>query len=461
MLFLFGIQLIGGSWRMVKICFIGAGSTVFVKNVIGDIFLEGGVEHCHIALYDIDAQRLDDSIRLVKILNTSLYGGRAHIQGYAGVENRRDALRESNFVINAIQVGGYEPATVRDFEIPKKYGIRQTIADTLGIGGIFRGLRTIYPMQDIAEDMEAVCPEALLMNYSNPLAICTGTLLLHTPIRTVGLCHSVQRCASELMEALDMEAENPRWHVAGINHMAWLLSLKDGEKDIYPEVREKARAVMEAVKSGEQTHTADLIRLAVLCFFGYYTTESSEHNAEYTPWWIKSRYPELIEQYKIPLDEYPRRCREQIGDWEDMSKALMKSTHISHERTIEYAADIIRAHVTGKPEKIHGNVLNAGHIENLPDGCVVEIPCLVDDNGIQGVKVGKLPTQCAALNSTNINVHELTIEAARTQNRSHVYQAAALDPMTAAELSLDDIQSLCDDMFDAHRDFLPEGFYKQ
>ncbi len=444
---------------MVKICFVGAGSTIFVKNLMGDIFSESSLDAIEVALYDIDAQRLDDSMRLIQKLNESINEGRARVKGYAGAEHRRAALASADFVVNAVQIGGYEPATVRDFEVPKEFGIRQTIGDTIGIGGIFRSLRTIPVLLDIAEDMEAVCPDALLLNYTNPMVTCTGAVLKQSSIRTVGLCHSVQRCGEELLEAVGMEAEDPRWYVAGINHMSWLLRLKDGDRDIYPQVRKKARSIIDAVKRGEPVQTHDLVRLAVFDFFGFYTTESSEHNAEYTPWWIKSKYPHLINQYKIPLDEYPRRCEEQIQQWGQMRSALLADQYIAHERTIEYAADIISAVVTGNPARIHGNILNDGHIDNLVDGCVVEIPCLVDDNGIQGVKVGSLPEQCAALNRTNINVQLVTLEAARTQDRAHVYQAAALDPMTASELSLDDIAQLCDRMFAVHRDFLPDGYY--
>lgn len=445
---------------MIKIAFIGAGSTVFAKSIIGDVFLEPGLGDVELALYDIDSERLEDSVRLVNTLNASINENRATVQGYVGEKQRRDALRDADFVVNAIQVGGYEPATVRDFEIPKKYGLRQTIGDTLGIGGIFRTLRTVPVMLSIAEDMAAVCPGAWLLNYTNPMATLTGTMLRETPIRTVGLCHSVQVCTDHLSEATGIELENPRWHIAGINHMAWLLELTDGGRDMYPEVKKRASEILAAAREGRDPGTDDLVRLAVLERFGYYITESSEHNAEYTPWWIKSRYPELIEKYRIPLDEYPRRCRDQIEKWQQMRKTLLSSPTIEHERTVEYAADIVRAITYDTPTRIHGNVLNAGHIGNLPDGATVEVPCLADGNGIQGVAVGDLPEQCAALNRTNINPQLLTMEAARTENRDTVYQAALLDPATAAELSLDDIVALCDDLFEAHRDYLPGGYYR-
>ncbi len=444
---------------MTKIAFVGAGSTVFAKSIIGDIFLEPGLHNVEIALYDIDPERLEDSLRLVRTLNDTVNEGRASVQGYVGVDSRQEALRNASFVINAIQVGGYKPATVRDFEIPKKYGLRQTIGDTLGIGGIFRALRTVPVMRAIAEDMAAVCPNAWLLNYTNPMAILTGAMLRDTPIKTVGLCHSVQVCVDELCEALGMDLEQPRSRIAGINHMAWLLELYDGDRDVYPEMRRKASEVLAKARRGENPGTKDLVRLALLERFGHYVTESSEHNAEYTPWWIKRHSPELIERYQIPLDEYPRRCREQIEEWSRMRETLLSTSRIEHQRTVEYAADIVGAIVNARPVRIHGNILNAGHIANLPEGAVVEVPCLVDENGVRGVAVGSLPEQCAALNRTNINVQLLTMEAARTEKRDAVYQAVALDPLTSAQLSLDDIVALCDDLFEAHADYLPGGFY--
>ncbi|MFP4510570.1 MAG: alpha-glucosidase/alpha-galactosidase [Spirochaetaceae bacterium] len=442
-----------------KITFIGAGSTVFAKNIIGDIFLTDSLHDIVVSLYDIDAERLNDSLRLVETLNESINHGRARVEGHVGVENRRAALQDADFVINAIQIGGYEPATVRDFEIPKKYGLRQTIGDTLGIGGIFRTLRTAPVMWEIAEDIAAVCPRALLLNYTNPMCTVTGVIVRETDIQTVGLCHSVQVCAKSLLEAVEMTAENPRWRIAGINHMAWLLEFTDGGRDLYPEIKSRAKELLAEARAGRPGDHTDLVRLAVMDTFGYYVTESSEHNAEYTPWWIKSRYPELIQNFNIPLDEYPRRCVEQISKWNAMRKSLLESSSIEHERTHEYASQIIEAVVKNEPTRIHGNILNEGHITNLPQRCVVEVPCLVDANGIQGVAVGNLPEQCAALNRTNVNVHLVSMEAAKHSDRQMVYQAAALDPHTAAELSLEDIVKMCDELFEAHRDVLPAAYY--
>lgn len=432
---------------MVKITFMGAGSTVFARNVLGDCMCTPALRDAKIALYDIDEKRLKESEIILKALNHNVNEDRACITTYLGVENRKDALRDADFVVNAIQVGGYEPCTVTDFEIPKKYGLRQTIGDTLGIGGIMRGLRTIPVMEEFARDMEEVCPNTLFLNYTNPMAILTGYMQRYTKIRTVGLCHSVQVCTEGLLKGLGMEdrLEGATDLIAGINHMAWLLDVRDRDgKDLYPEI--KARALK---KNAEEKHS-DMIRYEYIRNLGYYCTESSEHNSEYNPFYIKSRYPELIERYKIPLDEYPRRCVNQIAGWEEERDNILKDGKITHERSREYASYIMEAVVTNKPYQIGGNVLNTGLIDNLPADACVEVPCLVNGNGIDPCHVGRLPVQLAAMNQTNINVQLLTIEAARTRDRNHIYQAAMLDPHTAAELSVDDIRSMCDELIEAH-----------
>lgn len=430
---------------MVKITFIGAGSTVFVKNVLGDVMLGAYTHTAEIALYDIDGSRLEESYALICRLNENINEGRAVIKKYLGVENRREALRGADFVINAIQVGGYEPSTVIDFEIPKKYGLRQTIADTLGIGGIFRALRTIPVLEGIARDIEAVCPKALFLNYTNPMAMLTGYMLRYTNVRTVGLCHSVQVCSKGLLESLDMQVETFTDKIAGINHMAWLLEIRDGSgNDLYPEIKKRALQ-----KNTAEKHK-DMVRFEYIRRLGYYCTESSEHNAEYNPFFIKSKYPELIDRYNIPLDEYPRRCVEQIEKWNKQKEELFAEGHITHERSREYASRIIEAVITNQPYQIGGNVLNRGLITNLPANACVEVPCLVNANGIQPTVIGDLPPQLAAMNQTNINPQLLTIEAAVTKKKEHVYHAAMLDPHTAAELSIDDIVAMCDELIDAH-----------
>ena len=435
---------------MLKITFMGAGSTVFARNVLGDVMLCEALRNCEIALYDIDPVRLEESRRILFTLNENTNGGRAVLKPYLGVENRKEALRGASFVVNAIQVGGYEPCTVTDFEIPKKYGLRQTIADTLGIGGIMRALRTIPVMEDFARDMEEVCPGALLMNYTNPMAMLTGYIARYTGVRIVGLCHSVQTCSSTLLKELGMEdrLDGRKEVIAGINHMGWLLSIQDKDgNDLYPEIRRRAREKNE--KHG------DMVRLDYIDKLGYYCTESSEHNAEYNPFYIKARYPELIERFNIPLDEYPRRCVHQIQEWKEMSERLLSDPHLTHERSGEYASHIMEAVVTNKPYRIGGNVLNSGHlIEDFPRQACVEVPCLVDGAGIHPTYIGSLPPVLAAMNMTNINTQLLTIEAARTRKKEDILRAVMLEPHTAAELSIDDMASMVDDLIEAHGPYM-------
>ncbi|WP_195454677.1 alpha-glucosidase/alpha-galactosidase [Turicibacter sanguinis] len=430
---------------MIKITFIGAGSTVFAKNVLGDCMLTPSLQDAHIALYDIDLKRLDESYQMLENINKNCNESRATIVSYT---DTREALTDATFVVNAIQVGGYEPCTVTDFEIPKKYGLRQTIADTLGIGGIFRGLRTIPVLLDYCKIMEEVCPDAWLLNYTNPMSILTLAVLKATKIKTIGLCHSVQVCAPDLLRHLGMEYDNVSYKIAGINHMAWLLEVESNGQDLYPKIKEKAIAF-------EGKHY-DMVRFEIMKRFGYYVTESSEHNSEYMPYFIKEKYPELIERFNIPLDEYPRRCIEQIKNWNKLREEIVHDHSLSHTRTHEYASYIMEAMITNKPYKIGANVLNTGLITNLPNDCVVEVPCLVDASGVTPCFVGDLPPQLAALNRTNINVHQLTVKAALTLKKEHIYHAAMLDPHTSSELSIDDIYALVDDLIKAHEGWLPE-----
>ena len=448
---------------MPKITFMGAGSTVFVRHVIGDCMCEESLRDSHVALYDINAERLKESEFILSRMNEKFNDNRLKITTHLGVRSRKTALRNADFVINAIQVGGYEPSTVIDFEIPKKYGLRQTIADTLGIGGIFRGLRTIPVMLDFARDIEEVAPDAWFLNYTNPMAILTGAMLLGTGVKTVGLCHSVQVCVSSLLKTLDMEHSderlaNIRSKIAGINHMAWLLEISENGKDLYPELRKAGeRKIKTWLKAAKKDKSANMIRIAMMKHFGYYVTESSEHNAEYAPFWIKKNYPELINDWNIPLDEYPRRCINQIKRWKDEYAKLQQDTEsLELKKSHEYGSGIMRAIWTDTPFRIGGNVLNNGFITNLPSNAVVEVPCLVDGSGIHGTYIGELPTQCAAMNMTNINVQLLTVEAALTLKKDHIYQAAMLDPHTAAELSIDDIVKMCDELIMAHGNMLPK-----
>ena len=444
---------------MNKITFMGAGSTVFVRNVLGDCMCSDALKDWEYALYDIDATRLEESYEIISAMNETK-GGHARITKHLGVENRKEALRGARFVINAIQVGLYDPCTIIDFEVPKKYGLRQTIGDTLGIGGIMRALRTIPVMDDFAKDMREVCPNALFLNYTNPMAMLSGYMQRYTGIETVGLCHSVQVCSEKLLKKLGMEdkVEGRRELIAGINHMGWLLELEDKDgNDLYPEVRRRALEKNEAaMKDGAEKHD-DMVRMDYIRRFGYYCTESSEHNAEYNMYYIKSKYPELLERFNIPLDEYPRRCVNQIAGWAKERDELKTGKHLDHQRTKEYASYIMESIVNNTPYEIGGNVLNKGGlIENLPQDACVEVPCLVNGKGVHPCRVGRLPVQCAAMNMTNITVQLLTIEAAVTRKKEHIYQAAMLDPHTGSELDMDTIVRMVDDLIDAHGSWLPQ-----
>ncbi len=436
---------------MLKITFMGAGSTVFARNVLGDCMCTPSLREAEIALYDIEAKRLDESEIILNAINKNVNDSKAVIKTYLGVNNRKEALRDANFVVNAIQVGFYDPCTITDFEIPNKFGLKQTIADTLGIGGIMRGLRTIPVMEGFARDMEEVCPNALFLNYTNPMAILTGYMQRYSKIQTVGLCHSVQVCSETVLKGLGMDEklEGRTELIAGINHMAWLLEIHDKDgNDLYPDIKRLA-----AIKNATEKHK-DMVRYEYIKHLGYYCTESSEHNAEYNPFFIKSKYPEMIDQFNIPLDEYPRRCIKQIAGWEEEKNNILQDGKITHERSHEYASYIMEAVVTNKPIKIGGNVLNTGLIDNLPADACVEVPCMVDAHGINPCHVGRLPVQLAAMNMTNINAQLMTIEAALTKKKENIYQAAMLDPHTAAELSIDDIVKMCDELIAAHGEYM-------
>lgn len=436
---------------MIKLTFLGAGSTIFAKNVLGDVIMTPTIKNIELCLYDIDYVRLEDSRKMVEnLVNNSK---RNDIKVTA-VRNLKEALTGSKYVINAVQVGGYDPCTKIDFEVPKKYGLRQTIGDTLGIGGIFRALRTIPVLEDFANNMESCCKDALFINYSNPMAILSGYMQRYTPISTVGLCHSVQVCLKGLLKSVGMEEYigKSQHEIAGINHQAWLLSVEDlNGNDLYPEIKRRSL-------SGEYDETIgwDKVRHCIMNKFGYYNTESSEHTSEYLPYFIKKGHPELIEKFGIPLDEYPRRCEKQIAEWQEMRKDIVENKSLTHELSNEFAAPIINAIENDVPYRIHGNVLNKGLITNLPANACVEVACMVDGNGINPCVYGDIPEQCAALNRTNINVQLLTIEAALTKKKEKIYQAAFLDPHTASELTLDEIVSLCDDLIEAHGSYLPK-----
>lgn len=453
-----------------KITFLGAGSTVFAKNVLGDCMCTDALCRFEYALYDIDIGRLEESYQMLSNLNQNINQNRAHIVKYT---DRKEALRGAKYVVNAIQVGGYDPCTITDFEIPRKYGLQQTIGDTAGIGGIFRALRTIPVMLDFVHDMEEVCPDALFLNYTNPMAMLTLAMLRSSSIKTVGICHSVQACVPQLLTRLGLPQDGVRWKIAGINHMAWLLEITRNGEDYYPEIRrhaiegpiykpytkEKLKDVpqlpFQEYEFTPEKHD-DLVRFEIMKQFGYYVTESSEHNAEYMPYFIKRNYPELIEKYQIPLDEYPRRCRIQIEHWNHMRDSLIHNENLYHERSQEYASYIMEAMETGKSFTFAGNVLNNGLITNLPSDCCVEVTCVVDQGRVQPCAMGALPHQLAALNMSNIGMQQLTVDAALSGKKDLIYQAALLDPHTSSELPIDQIRAMVDDLIQAHGDWLPK-----
>ncbi|MGO4570303.1 alpha-glucosidase/alpha-galactosidase [Rhizobium sp. 2YAF20] len=440
-----------------KITFIGAGSTVFMKNIIGDVLQRPALSGARIALMDLNPQRLEESAVVARKLASTL-GASATVETFS---DQRRALDKADFVVVAFQIGGYEPCTVTDFEVPKRYGLRQTIADTLGVGGIMRGLRTVPHLWKICEDMRAVCPNAIMLQYVNPMAINTWAISQKYPdIRQVGLCHSVQGTAMELADDLDLPYEEIRYRAAGINHMAFYLEFEhrqpDGSyRDLYPDLVAGYRQG-RAPKPGWNPRCPNKVRYEMLTRLGYFVTESSEHFAEYTPYFIKEGRDDLIEKFAIPLDEYPKRCIEQIARWKSQADEYASAATIEVKPSKEYASSIINSVWTGEPSVIYGNVRNNGCITSLPDDCAAEVPCLVDASGIQPTVVGALPPQLTALIRTNINVQELTVAALMSENPEHIYHAAMMDPHTAAELDLDQIWSLTDDLLRAHRQWLPE-----
>lgn len=432
---------------MPKITFIGAGSCIFTKNLAGDILLFDELADCEISLMDIDEERLETARILVEKVADSL-GVKPKI---TSTTDRKRALDGADYVINTIQVGGYEPCTVTDFEVPKKYGLKQTIADTIGIGGIMRGLRTIPVMIDFCREMEELCPDAWLLNYTNPMAINTGAVLQQTGVKAVGLCHGIQGAHHWLSERLGVPKDELAYIAAGTNHCAWFIKLEYKGQDMYPKLK-------KVVADGGDFMEKDKVRFEMLKKFGYYGGESSEHTAEYFQYFIRKDHPEIIDQLNIPIDEYIRRCISQNKRWDEMADGFRDKNEPIGEitRTSEYGGLIIHSMETGTPRVIYGNILNNGHITNLPNGACVEVPCLVDRNGVQGTVVGDLPEQCAALVRSNMNVHLLTQKASVTRKREDVYRAVFVDPLTSANLTLDEMVSLVDELIEAHGDWMPE-----
>jgi alpha-galactosidase len=441
---------------MAKVTFIGAGSTVFAKNLMGDILSFPELAKSTLTLFDVNQERLETS-KIVAEKVAAAVGAKPKIEI---TTDRKKALKNADYAINMIQVGGYKPSTVIDFEIPKKYGLRQTIADTLGIGGIMRALRTIPVLLDMQRDMEKVCPDVVHLNYVNPMAMNIMALRRASPIMSVGLCHSVQGTAEQLAGDIGVPIEEINYICAGINHVAFYLKFERDGEDLYPKIAEVARRNNKDIPK-RWDDLSDVVRYEMFRRLGYFVTESSEHFSEYSPWFIKDKHPELIEEFEIPLDEYPRRCVNQIARWEQVKKEMEDpSSTLEVHRSHEYGSLIIHSMETGNPRVVYGNVPNDGLIDNLPSMAIVEVPCLVDKSGLQPTKIGNIPPHLAALMQTNINVQNLTVEAILTGKREHIYHAAMLDPHTSAELTLDQIWNMTDELLDAHGEYIPAPLRK-
>jgi alpha-galactosidase len=427
---------------MTRIAFVGAGSVEFTRDLLGDILSFPELADTTIALHDIDPERLAAGEAMARWTAGAL-GAPASIEAHL---DRRAALDGCDHVINMIQVGGHA-ATLIDFEVPNRHGLRQTIGDTLGIGGIFRALRTIPVMQGIAADMAELCPDAWLLNYTNPMAMLIWATYAGTPVtRVVGLCHSVQHTTRQLAELVGVRYDEVTYLGAGVNHQAWILRFARDGQDLYP-------LLDAAIERDPELRRR--VRVEMYRLYGRFPTESSEHSAEYLPFFMRD--DELIERFRVPVDEYVHRSEENLELYEQMRRQLAAGEPFEIERSLEYASLIIHAQVTGEPATIYGNVRNDGLITNLPDGACVEVPCLVDRNGVQPTVIGALPPQLAALNRTFLNVCELTVRAALEHDRSHVYHAALLDANASGTLSPDAICELVDDLIDAHGDALPAG----
>ena len=451
---------------MTKLTIIGAGSAVFTKNIFTDLMFIDEFKKMDIALVDIDEKRLKISHELLDVI-AKKFNASPNIKSYT---DRREALVGSDFIQSTIQVGGYKPSTVIDFDIPKQFGLRQTIADTLGIGGIMRGLRTIPVLLDIGKDIMDLCPNALWLQYVNPM--CSNMIAINNAfpgIKTVGLCHSVQGTAEMLAKDLNEKIEDIDYLCAGINHMAFykkfLKKNGDKEEDLYPRLKKLADEIVNDKKISSRSMEKDResdkvlhekVRYEILRRFGYFVTESSEHFAEYVPWFIKNNRQDLIDKYKIPIEEYIDRCKNNIELWNNLEKDMTPIYNQSLKRSNEYASYIMDAVVNNKEVTINGNVMNKGYIDNLPSNCCVEVPCLINSNGNTPQSTGRLPEHLAALMRTNINVQILTAEAALTKKKEHIYHAAMLDPLTGANLSIDEIYSLVDRLIEKHHNYLPQ-----
>ncbi len=451
---------------MIKLTIIGAGSAVFTKNIVTDLLHIKDFKNMEIALVDIDEKRLKLSHELLEVISNKLESN-IKIKSFT---NRRDALQGSDFVQSTIQVGGYKPSTVIDFQIPNKYGIKQTIADTLGIGGIMRGLRTIPVLLDIGTDIMDQCPEALWLQYVNPM--CSNMIAINKTfpeIKSIGLCHSVQGTAEMLANDLNEKIENIEYECAGINHMAFFQkfikkNIGKPDEDLYPRLKKLAKNIVNDKELSSRSSHIDKesnkilhekVRYEILQRFGYFVTESSEHFAEYVPWFIKQDRKDLINEYKIPIEEYIDRCENNIKIWNDLDKDMSPIYNQPLTRSKEYASYIMDAIANNNEVTINGNFINNKYIDNLPYNSCVEVPCLINSDGYVPKKIGCLPEHLAALMRTNINVQILTSEAAINKKKEHIYHAAMLDPLTGANLSINEIYAMVDDLIEAHGNYLP------
>ena len=449
---------------MIKLTIIGAGSSVFTKNIVTDLLTIDKFKTMHIALMDINEERLKISHELISAVAQKL-NAKPTIETFT---NRKESLKDADFVQSTIQVGGYKPSTVIDFEIPKEFGLKQTIADTLGIGGIMRGLRTIPILLDIAKDIMEICPKALWLQYVNPM--CSNMIAINNSfpeIKTLGLCHSVQGTAEMLADDLGEKIEDIDYLCAGINHMAFyqIFKKKSNNQDLYPKLKILADKIINdeeiSSRSREKTDYSnkvlhEKVRYEILKRFGYFVTESSEHFAEYVPWFIKKNRQDVIDKYKIPINEYIDRCEISNKIWNELENNINSIHNEPLRRSNEYASYIMDGITNNNDITINANIMNDGLIDNLPSNSCVEVPCLINSSGYTPKKIGKLPEHLAALMRTNINVQILTAEAAITKKREHIYHAALLDPLTAANLTIDEIYSMTDKLIEAHGDYLPK-----
>jgi alpha-galactosidase len=427
---------------MTRIAFIGAGSVVFTKNLLGDILALPALRDVEIALHDIDADRLQTADAMAHWV-AGMREARPRITVH---DDRRAAIDGADFVINMVQIGGHE-ATLRDFEVPARYGVRQTIGDTLGVGGIFRTLRTAPHMVALGNEIAELAPHAWLLNYTNPMAALCELVYQGTPTKqVVGLCHSVQLTVSDLAELVGVPEDEVTFLSAGINHQAFLLRFEHDGESLYPRLDERIAGDPELQRR---------VRVALYRRFGYFQTESSEHAAEYVPWLM--RHDDELERYRIPVGEYIRRSEDNLVEFRRVKDALARGEAMPLEGSREYAATIVNSMVTGEPSVIYGNVANTGLIPGLPEGTCVEVPCVIERNGLRPTQVLDYPPHLAALNRTYANVVELTVRAVLDERPDYIRIAALLDPNASATLTLDEVDALCDELTLAHGDLIPAG----